>query len=142
MRCQISDVRYQAGGTKRRATGDGRRIPSATMTKRHPALALTLLLLIGSCGDDDGGGGGSGATIATADYLAFRDQAVACNGDGPEPARGMSFTQPDDLDLGETITATLTTSCGDITIELLTDVAPATLDSFVFLAAHGYFPVT
>jgi len=112
------------------------------MTKRHPALALTLLLLIGSCGDDDGGGGGSGATIATADYLAFRDQAVACNGDAPDPAREMSFTQPDDLDLGETITATLTTSCGDITIELLTDVAPATVNSFVFLAEHGYFDGT
>jgi peptidyl-prolyl cis-trans isomerase B (cyclophilin B) len=109
------------------------------MLSRPTTTVVALLLLIGSCGDDDGG---SGATIGTADYLAFRDQPVACDGEAPDPAREMSFTQPDDLDLGETITATLTTSCGDITIELLPDVAPATVNSFVFLAEHGYFDGT
>ncbi len=112
------------------------------MTKRPPAIALALLLLLASaCGDDDSGDGG-GDTIATADYLAFRDQAVACNGEVPDAAREMSFTQPDELDLDETITAILTTSCGDITIELRPDVAPATVNSFVFLAEHGYFDGT
>jgi cyclophilin family peptidyl-prolyl cis-trans isomerase len=113
------------------------------MTERPsalPALILALLLLIASCGDDDGGS--SGATITSADYLAFRDQAVACDGEVPDPAREMSFTEPDDVDLGETITATLTTSCGDITVELLPDVAPETVTSFVFLAEHGYFDGT
>lgn len=100
---------------------------------------MALLLSTAACGDDDAGGG---ATIATADYLAFRDQAVACDGEVPDPARAMSFTEPDDLDLGGTITATLATSCGDITIELLPDLAPATVNSFVFLAEHGYFDGT
>ena len=38
--------------------------------------------------------------------------------------------------------ATLHTSCGDLVIELLPEVAPATVNSFVFLAEQGYFDGT
>lgn len=106
---------------------------------RSTNLLLAALLLIASCGDDDTGGA---ASIATADYLAFLEQPVACGDEAPDPAQEMSFTQPDDLQLGGTISATLTTSCGDITIELLPDIAPATVNSFVFLAERGYFDGT
>ena len=40
---------------------------------------------------------------------------------------------------GKTYTAEMQTSCGTITIELLADQAPQTVNSFVFLAEQGYF---
>ena len=40
---------------------------------------------------------------------------------------------------GRTYTATFTTSCGDIVVELLGEQAPETVNSFVFLAQQGYF---
>ncbi len=39
----------------------------------------------------------------------------------------------------ETYTATIATAKGDIVIELFADVAPNTVNSFVFLAERGYF---
>ncbi len=46
------------------------------------------------------------------------------------------------LKKGRTYTATFETSCGDIVIELLSDQAPATVNSFVFLAEQGFFDAT
>lgn len=39
----------------------------------------------------------------------------------------------------KTYTATIKTSKGDVVLKLLADVAPATVNSFVFLAQQGYF---
>jgi cyclophilin family peptidyl-prolyl cis-trans isomerase len=71
--------------------------------------------------------------------------AVACGGQTPETAldRKPQFNAPADvLKPGRTYTATFRTSCGDIVIELLADQAPATVNSFVFLAEQGYFDAT
>ena len=104
------------------------------MTFRR-ALALGLLLLLPACGD-------SAVAVDSPDYLEFREKPTACGAERPDPAREMTFTRPDDLDLSGAITATLRTSCGDIVLQLIPDLAPATVNSFVYLAEHGYFDGT
>ena len=53
----------------------------------------------------------------------------------------MTFDSPEDMsiDPATPITATISTSCGDIVVELDPSVAPETVNSFVFLADQGYF---
>ena len=53
----------------------------------------------------------------------------------------MTFTEAGDqaIPADATVTAVLTTSCGDITLELDPSIAPETVNSFVFLAREGYF---
>jgi len=72
-------------------------------------------------------------------------EEVACGADVPADALEPKpqFAAPAQvLQDGKTYTATLQTSCGDITVELLADRAPQTVNSFVFLARHGYFDGT
>jgi cyclophilin family peptidyl-prolyl cis-trans isomerase len=79
--------------------------------------------------------------VPPSDYAGFAAQPTACGAEAPEPAREMSFDAPEDQDLdpGKVVTATITTSCGDIGIELDPSIAPETVNSFVFLARSGYF---
>lgn len=115
---------------------------------------MALALVISACGDDDGAttttaaaAGPRGASqqansIDTPEYQAFRAQPVICGAPAPPAATEMTFAEPEDLGLEGTVTAVLTTSCGDITIALNADLAPATVNSFVFLAQQGYFDGT
>jgi cyclophilin family peptidyl-prolyl cis-trans isomerase len=67
---------------------------------------------------------------------------VACGAEVPKAANEPKpqFGAPADvLQRGKTYTATLRTSCGDIVIELLSEQAPETVNSFVFLAEQGFF---
>jgi cyclophilin family peptidyl-prolyl cis-trans isomerase len=69
-------------------------------------------------------------------------KAVACGGEQPKDALTPKpqFAKPKQvLEKGKTYTAEMQTSCGTITIELLADQAPQTVNSFVFLAEQGYF---
>ena len=71
--------------------------------------------------------------------------AVACGAEAPADATKPKpqFNAPDQvIDRNETYTATMHTSCGDIVIELLSEPAPETVNSFVFLAQQGYFDGT
>ncbi len=56
----------------------------------------------------------------------------------------MTFDVPQDMaiDPESTPLATIVTSCGDIVVELDPGAAPATVNSFVFLAESGYFDGT
>lgn len=83
-------------------------------------------------------------TVGPADYAGFRAQETACGAPAPPPAQPMSFAAPDDMGIPPeaTVTAVLSTSCGDITIELDPSAAPATVNSFAFLADAGYFDGT
>jgi len=117
-------------------------------------MLISLALLAASCGDDDAAdptpspattaatGALSPATISTREYLGFQAQPVACGAEVPDSAVEMTFAGPDDLGLSGIVTAVITTSCGPITVSLDTDVAPATVNSFVFLAEQGYFDGT
>jgi cyclophilin family peptidyl-prolyl cis-trans isomerase len=75
-------------------------------------------------------------------YAGFRAQGTACGADQPDPEPVLTFDQPvpqTDVTADSTVIATLETSCGDIEIELNTTGAPATANSFVFLAREGFF---
>jgi cyclophilin family peptidyl-prolyl cis-trans isomerase len=70
---------------------------------------------------------------------------VACDADAPPGALRPKpqFNAPAEvLRDDESYTATLETSCGDIVVRLLSDRAPETVNSFVFLAEQDYFDGT
>ncbi len=70
---------------------------------------------------------------------------VACGGTVPEGAGEPKpeFDGPDQVLGGESrYTATVRTSCGTITLELLADDAPATANNFAFLASNGFYDAT
>lgn len=108
------------------------------MLRRLSLTVLAGLLLLAACGDEDS----ATTTAPTTEYGRFRAQDTACDAIAPAAAQDLSFSAPDDLGITENLTATLHTSCGDIVIELRADLAPVTVNSFVFLAEQGYFDGT
>lgn len=81
------------------------------------------------------------ATALPADYDGYRAQPTACGAEAPPPLTEMTFTDVEDQEIApdSEVTATITTSCGDIIAQLDPSLAPATVNSFVFLAQQGYF---
>ncbi len=78
------------------------------------------------------------------DYSGFYAQPTACEGSTPDQIDPKVYGGPEDQGLDESITiaAVISTSCGDITLELDPTIAPETVNSFVFLAQAGYFDGT
>ncbi len=75
-------------------------------------------------------------------YDGFREQTTACGAEAPPSEEVMSFASPEpqtDVNGDSEVTATITTSCGEIVIELDPANYPDTVNSFVFLAREGYF---
>lgn len=65
---------------------------------------------------------------------------VACGAEAPEQASPKQYDKPEQvLEAGVDYRAVMTTSCGDVAIDLLEDKAPVTVNNFVFLAREGYF---
>jgi cyclophilin family peptidyl-prolyl cis-trans isomerase len=88
---------------------------------------------------------GVGAAAAPpSDYTGFRAQPTACGADAPPEAVEMTFDVPQDMgiDPASAPEATIATSCGELVVELDPAAAPATVNSFVFLAESGYFDGT
>lgn len=86
-----------------------------------------------------GGGDDSGVPGTYEDYRA---QETACGAEPPPPEQVMSFDAPEpqpDLSASVEATATIVTSCGEIVIDLNTETAPETVNSFVFLAREGFY---
>ncbi len=77
-------------------------------------------------------------------YAAFRAQPTACGADRPPEAAALSFAAPGDagLDPAAAVEVTISTSCGDIVVLLDPQLAPETVNSFVFLASNGFFDGT
>ncbi len=72
-------------------------------------------------------------------------EAVACGAAAPDTALEPKpqFSAPADVTRrNRTYTATFQTSCGEVVVELLSERAPETVNSFVFLAEQGYFDGT
>jgi len=84
---------------------------------------------------------GSATQVPPTDYAGFAAQPTACGAEAPPPVQEMTFDTPEDqsLDPDTMVRVTVSTSCGDITLELDPSVAPETVNSFVFLARSGYF---
>ena len=73
--------------------------------------------------------------VATEEAVAEEPDAEAT----PEVVRNFPFAEYVIDEAAETYTATISTAKGDIVIELFADIAPNTVNSFVFLAENGYF---
>ena len=142
----------------------------STQKTRFLSIALVFGLILAACGgseDDAGAGAATETTDATtaapdesadpeplpeitlppqppSDYAAFAAQPTACGAEAPDPATPMTFDAPEDqgLDPATPVQLTITTSCGDIVVELDPGIAPDTVNSFVFLARSGYFDGT
>jgi cyclophilin family peptidyl-prolyl cis-trans isomerase len=75
-------------------------------------------------------------------YDDYRVQETACGAERPPEERVMSFTAAEtqnDITSSSEVVATVATSCGEIVIDLNTDGAPETVNSFVFLAREGFY---
>jgi peptidyl-prolyl cis-trans isomerase B (cyclophilin B) len=74
-------------------------------------------------------------------YELFAGQPTACGGTTPPAPTEMTFGAAVDQQIAsdDAVTAVLTTSCGDITLQLDPAAAPETVNSFVFLAREGYY---
>jgi peptidyl-prolyl cis-trans isomerase B (cyclophilin B) len=146
---EVFEFGYQAAGGKRGSHNRAAEIRSRAMKPfRLLPLVLVLALVAAACGDDDAAAGdtpttdGPSETVPAPSYLTFRGQPTACGAEAPAAARDLQFDAPDDLGVTGTVRATIATSCGDVVVELDADVAPATVNSFVFLAEQGYFDGT
>lgn len=65
---------------------------------------------------------------------------AACGAEPPPQAEAQQYEGPRDvLEAGVDYAAVLETSCGPIRIDLLEERAPATVNSFVFLAREGFY---
>lgn len=89
-----------------------------------------------------GGIFGEDSTDLPGTYEDFRQQETACGGTQPPAEEVMSFEAPEpqtDITPSAIVTATITTSCGELVIELNNADAPETANSFVFLAREGFY---
>lgn len=75
-----------------------------------------------------------------AGYQAFRERPTACDAEAPPPLTPVQFEAPG-AESGIT-TAVISTSCGDLVIELDPAGHPSTVNSFVFLAGSGFYDGT
>lgn len=85
-------------------------------------------------------GGEAPLRVTPRSYDDYRRQPTACGAERPPPVVEMTFTSPEQVELNpESTQAIISTSCGDIVIDL--DVAgfPQTVNSFAFLAEQGFF---
>jgi peptidyl-prolyl cis-trans isomerase B (cyclophilin B) len=92
-------------------------------------VGIVAAILIGRGGGDDEGSSGSSAT-----------SSGGCEEvEAPKP-KDVSFGAPEQtVKKGEQLTAVVETSCGSFEIELDTQRAPKTVNSFVFLSEKGFY---
>lgn len=84
----------------------------------------------------------SGEAELPGTYEGYRNQPTACEADQPPAEEVLAFAAPETVAAlagADSATAILTTSCGQITIELDLDGALGTVNSFVFLANQGFY---
>ena len=105
---------------------------------RLAVLALIILALIGGvviAGRDTGEKAAPDGSAPTA-----ADAEVACGGDEPPEADPQEYSKPAQvLEDGVDYRAVISTSCGDIEMDLFEDEYPKTVNSFVFLAQEGFY---
>jgi cyclophilin family peptidyl-prolyl cis-trans isomerase len=120
---------------------------------RWVAGGLIVLLLVGALAFASGGGGNDGGNDrpqarATETPVPPSEEtpeplptAVACDAEAPAPADPRQYDAPPETVIEEGVDygAVIETSCGDITVDLLEEQAPQTVNNFVFLAREGYF---
>jgi len=120
---------------------------------RFAALAVAIGVVASACGDADTTPPAPSTTAAEVpltglrppvDYDGYRNQPAACGAATPPEMTPQQYSGPDDMGIAEDSTpiARIRTSCGTIVAELDPAAAPATVNSFAFLASQGYFDGT
>lgn len=137
-----------------RPTGTAR--PRTAARSTLGVLALALPLALAGCGADEPAGTsadatGTGATTASTpaspsvsiperEEIAGPADPVCPPASGAEGrTRVFSAAPPMCLEPGVDYVAVLTTDAGPVTVDLLEDKAPETVNNFVFLARHNYY---
>ena len=126
-----------------------------TGSRRHPSvrtalgvLALATPLALAGCGSDDAPSDDTATTGATAASQSEPRESGGSAGGATEcpPVEGTeerttSFDSapPMCLEEGVDYSAVITTDAGEVTVDLLEEKAPETVNNFVFLARHKYY---
>ncbi len=97
-------------------------------------LSVMVVLVLTNLRSDEGG--------LPPSYERLRARPTACDAEQPPPERTATFDAIPDQGLEGMVTATITTSCGEVIIEVDPSMAPQTADAFVFLAREGIYDGT
>jgi len=101
------------------------------------AMGAVLVLAASACGDGDKKESGTPAPTAVSTLPARSgDFASLCQ---KSDEKQFSALPPAIIDPERSYTAVIKTEKGDVTVELWPDVAPVTVNSFVFLSCKGYY---
>jgi peptidylprolyl isomerase len=88
---------------------------------------MIVLLSLAACGDNE-----EGETVGDSTPTVTQEATQT-------PLATQTSAPPMTIDVNKTYFATIETEKGDIRIQLFPDIAPETVNSFVFLAREGYF---
>lgn len=123
---------------KREARADREAALRRRRNTRLAILAGLIAVMIGLAifaGRDDAGDDAEPTADATQPAAE-----VACGGDPPPAADPQQYEEPQQvLEEGIDYGAVISTSCGDITMDLYEDDYPTTVNNFVFLANEGFY---
>jgi peptidyl-prolyl cis-trans isomerase B (cyclophilin B) len=103
-------------------------------------LVVVALFVVLSTGLRDGGTEAAGRAAGATPSPTADPASAGCAPAPPVPGKAATMTLPDKASAaGKTFVATVTTNCGDITLELHGEKAPQTVASFVSLARGDYW---
>jgi peptidyl-prolyl cis-trans isomerase B (cyclophilin B) len=104
---------------------------------------VAIAVLLKGGGDTSNTAAGATLSQSTASTSPV-DTGLDCSTAPPTPGQSETYDKPPPKTLagGATWTATITTNCGDIVLQLDGKAAPQTVSSFVFLAQKHYFDDT
>ena len=111
----------------------------ALRRRRTTRLAVLALIILGLIGGVVFAGRDTDKEPA-ADESPAPEAKVACGGEEPPEADPQQYRKPEQvLEEGVDYRAVISTSCGDIEMDLFEDEYPKTVNSFVFLAREGFY---
>lgn len=109
---------------------------------RMPTCAAAVLVLLAACGSPEAATPGTGTDGGSVEAsVPAGAPAQECAPAPPAPGQASTFgaLPSPEVEVPGPREATITTTCGPITVELLAAEAPTTVSSFAFLAREGYW---
>ncbi len=133
--------REEAAARRRRRAAQAAAVVSARVVV---AARVAIALAVGGDDDDTAATADPSATptASATDSAATPTAGAATCQPAPEPQPSPATFEAPGEPTGDTSTAVLATTCGDVTVELLGEQAPETVASFAFLAQQGFFDAT
>ncbi|HYI45846.1 MAG TPA: peptidylprolyl isomerase [Actinomycetota bacterium] len=136
------------GTDKRARKRDARAAREEALAKRRNqrliAVGVVILVIVGMAffaSTREDGGDKPDTPAADATDAAAEEGAAACGAEVPVTSEAKGYDAPPEMALVEGVdySAVIHTSCGDISLDLLEDDAPITVNNFVFLAREGFY---